>query len=214
MDKFCYDVKKFDLASIVKGVFNVDSLEQLHEQQSGPNEIPKDPSKDQATAFHKTFYSIFDDENSEFLSVYKDLAGYIASRHFSEEKMVYQARPTFRVQVPNNIAVAKWHKDKAYNHSEREINIYLPLTKAFDTNTIWAESEEDKGDYSPMNADLGEYYIWDGANLSHGNKKNSTGQTRVSIDFRLISLRDFSYKGTSVTTKVPMKLGHYWELVE
>jgi len=214
MDKFCYDVKKFDLASIVKRVFDTDNLEQLHAQQVGPNKIPKDPSKDQATAFHKTFYRIFDDENSKFLSVYKDLAGYVASLHFPEEKMVYQTRPTFRVQIPNNIAVAKWHKDKAYNHSEREINIYLPLTKAFDTNTVWAESEEDKGDYSPMNADLGEYYIWDGANLTHGNKKNTTGQTRVSIDFRLIPLRDFSYKGTSVTTKVPMKLGYYWELFE
>ena len=124
--------------------------------------------------------------------------------------MVYQTKPTFRVQAPNNIAVAQWHKDKAYNHSCKEVNIFLPLTNAYDTNTIWAESEEDKGDYAPMEAKIGEYYIWNGANLLHGNKENITGVSRVSVDFRLIELSDFNYDGTSVTTKVPMKLGHYW----
>jgi len=213
MNKFSYDTSLFDLASITMDVFDVDDLASLHLKQEGPNEIPDDPSKDQTTNFHKVFYKTFEDKDSRFLETYRDLVGHIVSQHFPDEGMVYQKRPTFRVQVPNNIAVAKWHKDKLYNHSPHEINIFLPLTQAFDTNTIWAESKEDKGDYSPMEAEFGEYCIWDGANLSHGNKKNSTGQTRVSIDFRLITLSNFSYEGTSVTTKVPMKLGHYWETV-
>jgi ectoine hydroxylase-related dioxygenase (phytanoyl-CoA dioxygenase family) len=61
-----------------------------------------------------------------------------------------------------------------------------------------------------MEAKVGEYYIWNGANLLHGNKENKTGVSRVSVDFRLIKLDNFSYNGTSVTTKVPMELGHYW----
>lgn len=142
--------------------------------------------------------------------MYRQFIQNIISPHFKDNNIIYQTKPTFRVQPPNNIAVAKWHKDKAYNHSSNEINIFLPLTKAFDTNTIWAESEEDKGDYSPMNAEIGEYYIWNGANLFHGNKKNETGVSRVSVDFRIILENNFNYEGTSVTTKVPMKLGHYW----
>ena len=175
MKKFRYDTSQFDLVDVVERIFEIDNLDQLHIQQVGPNRIPSEPSKDQSTSFHKRFYKTFDEDGSEFLGIYKSLAKHIAEEHYNGLDMVYQAKPTFRVQVPDNIAVAKWHKDKLYNHSEYELNVFLPLTQAFDTNTIWAESEEDKGDYSPMNASVGEYYIWDGANLSHGNQKNITG---------------------------------------
>lgn len=209
MNKFTYDSEKFCFHKIVSKIFNIDNLNQIH-TLTDSLEIPDDPSKDQKTIFHKMFYPIYEDEDGEFLRLYRSFIIQLYLKHFSDYEMIYQTKPTFRVQAPGSIAVAKWHKDKAYNHSQNEINIYLPLTDAFDTNTIWAESEEDKGDYSPMNAKVGEYYIWNGANLMHGNKKNETGVSRVSIDFRLIKTDNFSYEGTSVTTKVPMKIGHYW----
>lgn len=210
MNKYSYDTNQYNFVDIVKNIFNVERLENVHEILEQQIDIPTDPSQDQQTTFHKIFYKVYENENSEFLNVYREFVAYLIATHFNDVNMVYQTKPTFRVQIPNNIAVAKWHKDKAYNHSSKEINIYLPLTRAFDTNTIWAESEEDKGDYSPMNAEVGEYYVWNGANLNHGNKKNETGFCRVSVDFRLIPESEFDYSGTSVTTKVPMKLGHYW----
>lgn len=210
MKKYSYDISVFNFSDIVQKRFNIDRLDQIHTVAKERLEIPDDPSKDQKTIFHKMFYPIYEDENSEFLIIYKQFVQYLIDQHFSTENMVYQTKPTFRVQAPDNIAVARWHKDKAYNHSSNEVNIFLPLTDAFDTNTIWAETEEDKGDYIPMEAKVGEYYIWNGANLLHGNKENKTGVSRVSVDFRLIKLDNFSYDGTSVTTKVPMELGHYW----
>jgi ectoine hydroxylase-related dioxygenase (phytanoyl-CoA dioxygenase family) len=210
MKKYSYDTLVFNFSDIVQKRFNIDRLDQIHTVATEKLEIPDDPSKDQKTIFHKMFYPIYEDENSEFLIIYKQFVQYLIDKHFSTENMVYQTKPTFRVQAPDNIAVARWHKDKAYNHSSNEVNIFLPLTDAFDTNTIWAETEEDKGDYIPMEAKVGEYYIWNGANLLHGNKENKTGVRRVSVDFRLIKLDNFSYDGTSVTTKVPMELGHYW----
>jgi ectoine hydroxylase-related dioxygenase (phytanoyl-CoA dioxygenase family) len=210
MKKYSYDTLVFNFSDIVQKRFNIDRLDQIHTVATEKLEIPDDPSKDQKTIFHKMFYPIYEDENSEFLIIYKQFVQYLIDKHFSTENMVYQTKPTFRVQAPDNIAVARWHKDKAYNHSSNEVNIFLPLTDAFDTNTIWAETEEDKGDYIPMEAKVGEYYIWNGANLLHGNKENKTGVSRVSVDFRLIKLDNFSYDGTSVTTKVPMELGHYW----
>jgi ectoine hydroxylase-related dioxygenase (phytanoyl-CoA dioxygenase family) len=210
MKKYSYDTSVFNFSDIVQKRFNIDRLDQIHTVAKERLEIPDDPSKDQKTIFHKMFYPIYEDENSEFLIIYKQFVQYLINKHFSTENMVYQTKPTFRVQAPDNIAVAKWHKDKAYNHSSNEVNIFLPLTDAFDTNTIWAETEEDRGDYMAMEAKVGEYYIWNGANLLHGNKENKTGVSRVSVDFRLIKLDNFSYNGTSVTTKVPMELGHYW----
>jgi ectoine hydroxylase-related dioxygenase (phytanoyl-CoA dioxygenase family) len=211
MKKYKYNIDDYNLVDIIRCAFNINQLDQIHSILDTDLGIPTDPSQDQTTIFHKIFYQLYEQENSEFLKVYNDFVAYLIYKHFEDKNIVYQSTPTFRVQIPNNIAVAKWHKDKAYNHSPKEINIYLPLTKAFDSNTVWAESEEDKGDYSPMNAEVGEYYIWDGANLNHGNKENKTGFSRVSLDFRLIDKKDFDYAGTSVTTKVPMKLGHYWK---
>lgn len=210
MKKYSYDINEFNFIEIARSLFDIPSLDQVHTILDKQLDIPIDPSQDQQTIFHKIFYKIYEQENSEFLETYKRFVKHIANTYFPNLSIIYQTKPTFRVQAPNNIAVAKWHKDKAYNHSSNEINIFLPLTKAFDTNTIWAESEEDKGDYSPMNAEVGEFYIWNGANLTHGNKENTTGVSRVSVDFRLILENDFAYEGTSVTTKVPMKLGHYW----
>lgn len=210
MKKYSYDINEFNFIEIARSLFDIPSLDQVHTILDKQLDIPTDPSQDQQTIFHKIFYKIYEQENSEFLETYKRFVKHIANTYFPNLSIIYQTKPTFRVQAPNNIAVAKWHKDKAYNHSSNEINIFLPLTKAFDTNTIWAESEEDKGDYSPMNAEVGEFYIWNGANLTHGNKENTTGVSRVSVDFRLILENDFAYEGTSVTTKVPMKLGHYW----
>jgi hypothetical protein len=210
MNKYSYNIQDYNFTEIVKNAFKVESLDKVHNILSNTLDVPTDPSQDQQTLFHKIFYSLYESDNCKFLSIYKNFVEYIAKKHFDGMGIIYQTKPTFRVQVPNNIAVAKWHKDKAYNHSADEINVFLPLTRAFDTNTIWSESEEDKGDYAPMVAEVGEYYIWNGANLLHGNKKNETGFSRVSIDFRLIFENNFDYTGTSVTTKVPMKLGHYW----
>lgn len=210
MNKYSYDINTFNFVNIVNRAFNVDNLAMVHKILEKQLHIPTDPSQDQQTTFHKIFYKVYEQEPSEFLEVYKRFVAHIAKNYFNGYNIIYQTKPTFRVQAPDNIAVAKWHKDKTYNHSSNEINIFLPLTRAFDTNTIWAESEEDKGDYSPMNADIGEFYIWNGANLLHGNKENKTGLSRVSVDFRVIFEDNFDYEGTSVTTKVPMKIGHYW----
>jgi hypothetical protein len=213
MNTYFYDTVQFNFRDIVSNIFGVDNLKELHDTLDKELDIPDDPSKDQSTVFHKIFYQGVDEKDSIFLEKYTQFVEHLCSLHFNREDMVYQTRPTFRVHIPNNIAVAEWHKDKAYNHSPQETNVFLPLTRAFDTNTVWAESEEDKGDYAPIEAINGQYCLWDGANLTHGNKKNTTGVTRVSIDFRLIPANDMKYSGTSVTNKVPMELGYYWSEV-
>ena len=214
MEKFQFRAKDYNFSNVVGKIFNTNDLSNIHNAVSFNNDIPDDPSKDQKTSFHKIFYASYEAEDNEILPLYRNFVQYLKDTHYPERSVIYQTRPTFRVHAPENIAVAKWHKDKAYNHSENEINIFLPITDAFDTNTIWAESEEDKGDYSPMNANYGEYIIWNGANLLHGNKKNETGKSRVSFDFRFIFPENFDYSGASVTQKVEMSLGKYWTLLE
>ena len=89
--------------------------------------------------------------------------------------------------------------------------MFIPMTKASGNNTIWVESKEDKGDYSPMNTDLGEFVKWDGANLRHGNKVNDTNKTRVSFDFRVMPLSKYKdNERESVSVKTKMKIGEYF----
>ena len=99
-----------------------------------------------------------------------------------------------------------------YNHSEHEVNFFLPMTKAFGSNTIWVESEMDKRDFAPMEADNGEFYMWNGAILLHGNKVNKTGKSRVSVDFRVLPESKYVESDKkSVTYNVKFSIGDYFE---
>ena len=65
-----------------------------------------------------------------------------------------------------------------------------------------------------MNCEVGEFVEWDGANTMHGNKTNTTGVSRVSIDFRIISVEDFnkmSIKKSSITNNVKFDTDNYWK---
>ena len=133
--------------------------------------------------------------------------------------IVYQKIPTFRMQFPNNIAVGEYHRDRDYRDPEwaaavKELNFYLPITKAINTNTIWVESEEGKKDFKPINASPGEVVLWDGSNLLHGNKENKEKFTRVSMDFRVMKLKNYIplNKG-SINTNTKFEIGGYYEQI-
>ncbi len=118
------------------------------------------------------------------------------------------------MNLPGNVAVGSWHKDKDFGHDPNEINFWMPFTEAFNTNTIWLETEEDKGDFEAIKVENGEMLVFDGANLKHGNKTNDTGKTRVSVDFRIIP--EDLYKPSdkvSITKMTKFEIGDYWTKV-
>ena len=80
--------------------------------------------------------------------------------------------------------------------------------------TIWVETEEDNGDFKPMNTKYGECVQWDGSNLTHGNKKNTTSETRISVDFRVIPISTYKPStNNSINTKMRFKIGEYYEQI-
>ena len=196
-----YHPEKYGLNQPIRELFNCYDLTRIHEIYKSDFDVLTFET-DQSTIFHKKFYAMSRD--SEF---YK--------RPLFNEKILYQKVPTFRTQVPNNLGVAEWHCDADYNHAEEEWNIFLPLTKAYDTNTIWAESKPGKEDYTPMNAQVGDYYFWQGSKLRHGNKTNDTKKSRVSIDFRVMPYSHYKENDrTSTSNKTKMTIGHYFEICE
>lgn len=210
MKKYSYDTNKYPFSSEVEKLYGVRDLELIHKQWIGARkyDLLDDVATDQNTDYHKTFY---DEANSDFYKVYESFLSEVIFPLF-DEPVLYQKVPTFRVHQPQNIAVAAFHSDKEYSHVSDEVNIFLPLTEAKGNTTIWAESEVGRSDYKPMEAEYGEFWLWDGANLTHGNKVNDSDVCRVSIDFRLLPKSKYSNtKQTSTSKNMEMSIGNYWK---
>jgi hypothetical protein len=173
-----------------------------------------DVETDQSTIFHKTFYNSANKEDSEFNSIYKKFIHNEVVKEMGDD-IIYQKYPTFRTHLPDNLGVGAFHKDRDYSHGVTEVNFWLPVTDAYDTNTVWCESKEDLEDFQPINVDHGQYLIFNGANLSHGNKINRTGSSRVSFDFRIVKRSEFkpSNKKT-VSQGKKFEIGDYFMELE
>lgn len=215
MNKIAFDIKEFDFPSVVGNWFDVYRLDELH-QLKHYDLFSRE--KDQSSKWHEIFYSKIRSD-STFYNLYEDFLLKIIKPRYGGEDIVYQRIPTFRAHLPDNVAVGEWHKDKFYREEEwaeqvKETNYYLPLTDTNESNTIWAESEEDKGDYEPMLLKCGECMEWDGSNLMHGNKVNDSNQTRVSVDFRVMPFSmHVDSDNTTINTKTPFTIGGYYEVI-
>ena len=218
-----YDVKIYDFSKYFKNLLKIytDDLTLLHEVL--PNEL--NPKKvvtvndDQKLPIYNLLYKIDDAYNlkikkkqSGFLNMYDDFVSNLAKNFFNEE-LIYQARPTLRVNFPNNKAVGGWHRDRDYNHPVEEINIWVPITKSINTNAIWIESQFDKNDFKPINTNYGQFIIFD-SGLMHGNKLNIENKCRISFDFRIIPKSQYKekFKKSSNDTKMKFKIGDYYKL--
>ena len=214
MRTFEYNTDLYPFRQIVSEWFDVDNISKLHE-------IKKynlfDREHDQSSKWHKVFYEKIREDNS-FNELYvKFLTDFV--KPWYEEEIVYQKIPTFRVHLVGNVAVGDWHKDRDYRNLNwakkvKELNYYVPLTAAYNTNTIWAETSEDKKDFEPMEANYGECIEWGASWLTHGNKVNETTVSRVSFDFRVIpKSRYIDSNHLTINTKIPFGIGGYYEVL-
>lgn len=211
MKKYKFNPQVFEFDNMLREAFNIWHLDGINEEITLLTR-----EQDQSTKYHKLYYELTN--TRYFKSSYESLIKNVIKPIY-KENIVYQTIPTFRICFPNNVAVGEWHKDKWYRNGEwaalvKEDNWYMPLTPAFDTNTIWAETEEDKGDYQPLECEYGELIKWDGCNLMHGNKLNKTGKTRISVDFRVIRYSNYipSEHG-SINMKSKFKIGEYYSVM-
>jgi hypothetical protein len=186
---FEFDTEKYPLLQAFRRIFEEwpeeEELGQIHRlvpesTQEGYVEF----KNDQATWFHKKYYN--SPYLPQFLEIYTRLVKELISQQFDDDVIVYQTKPTFRVHSPNNVAVGQKHRDGDYHHPPGEINFWLPLTRTFETNSFFMETEPDKGDFHSLDMHYGQIFRFYGNKCWHYNELNRTGQTRLSIDFRVI----------------------------
>lgn len=181
IQKFKYDTNQFPFRELFSALIGNYNLEHLSYDYLSYNLSEIAPGLDNNSYYHQLFYKNMHD--SPFMYCYNN---FIGSQIKDGERLIFQKYPTLRISFPNGKSVAAYHVDSEYNHPVEEVNIWLPFTDAHDTNSIYIESEPGKKDYKPQIVAYGEYIMFEGGILSHGNEVNKTGLTRISIDMRVI----------------------------
>jgi len=164
---------------------------------------------DQNTPLHKLYYQNFE---SMVSPIWEKFVSEVIAPQMSED-FLYQKIPTFRVQLPGNVAVGEFHKDSKYGHQNGAMNLFIPFTKLNKNNTVLVESSPDSDKYFPLLCEYGELFIWDGVNTKHGNTSNSSDVTRVSVDARVVplSIANSMPQAESINMNTPLAEGGYYK---
>lgn len=217
-----YDASAYDFQSVVQRIFGVDNLQNTHTLRPPVSEqITFD--EDTKTWFHRTYYS--SPHYPELIALYERFVQEVILPLYSDTEYAVQVDPSFRIHLPNNTALGKrdddqgeivgLHCDADYNHQPGEINFILPLTPMFGTNSVYVESEPGKGDYHSAEVPIGRLFCFYGNKCRHHNRRNETGVSRLSIDFRVIPMKvyDPDWAAVSIHGKRPLTLGGYFKKV-
>ncbi|CAK0831438.1 unnamed protein product [Prorocentrum cordatum] len=123
----------------------------------------------------------------EFMRLYRTFVKEVCAPLCGAERLVFQCPPTMRIALPGCPATIQAHCDSEYPaHWHGEVNFWLPVTPVFGTNSLWLESEPEKGDFHPAELGFGEVLCFNGFQCRHYTCKNETDSTRVSFDWRAI----------------------------
>jgi len=211
--KFSYDTKKYKFKEIIQDHFKVKDLSLLHIDRNDlhPN-LQLVFDNESKTEYHQWFYSKmnagWNDLENAYHSFVKNEVGSIM-----DEEFIYQYMPSFRVHLPNDKAIHKWHydSDPDHIHPNWEINFQIALTDMYGTQATWVEPVPGLKNYAPMEMTYGEFFVFNGNKCTHGNKENISGKTRVSFDFRILPKKRYNPQSTeSITAKKKFLLGEYY----
>ena len=97
----------------------------------------------------------------------------------------YQSPPSFRFHY-SGLGSSVFHRDRDFGVEQGRINVWVPLTNVWGDNSLWIEGKEGAEDHQPITMQFGQILLFDGVNISHGSKINTTSSTRVSFDFRFL----------------------------
>lgn len=144
-------------------------------------------------------------KGDSFRGLYRRFISDVVAPRFSGP-ILYQRTPSIRVNLPGMRSVY-YHCDQWYGHGPNIVNLWMPLTKVFATNSLFTVSlvesqreiarlEQEKATVevinsrldalaSPVEADYGQLYIFS-SKVAHGTRTNSSEHSRVSLDFRLL----------------------------
>ena len=167
-----YDSSKYQFQEWACQVLGISSLEKAHASDQ-VKILNRSPTQNQLA---NSFDEIFENYCSFVSDVIVDKIGMIAS---------YQSPPSFRFHYCGR-GSSVFHKDRDFGVEQGRLNIWVPLTKVWGDNSLWVESEIGARDFKPIIMHPGQALVFDGVNLEHGSKINTTISSRISFDFRVM----------------------------
>jgi hypothetical protein len=181
-----YENASYDFRPFLKDCFNCENIDELH--INNPNyKIFTEFGPDVRTWYHKTFYSYLDSEKgNKMKDLYYKLIKDVILPYLNLSEAYVQKFPSFRVHLPNNVAVAKKHTDNSLGHPIGEINFTYVFTNMFDSNSICIEKMPRMNEYVNLKLDENNIISFNGNLCMHYNNTNETNKTRVSMDFRIL----------------------------
>ena len=213
MRKLNYNIRNYRFIELVTNLFEIE-LDMLHLTGENKYELFTTLGKDSITEFHKKFYNKLNSNWQEIKSEYERFVKEVILPFLGLNESLVQIFPSFRVQLPNNVAVVINHydSDKDHKHPDGEINFIYALTDMFDTNTVYVEKMPLLDEYEPILLKAGETICFNGNKCCHYNKINLTEKTRVSWDFRILPLNYINKNKitTSVSTDTKFIEGEYY----
>jgi len=170
-----------------QNLYKTKELDKLHLLSSEENIVGE---KD--TDLHKKFYDDIK-TNDTFKKLYCNLIKDIYNNFFPDEQvLIFQSYPSIRIQFFDNIVIPPhYDSDDLGKHPIGEKNFILPITQMTNTNTIFVESEPGKKDFKGIEMNYGDLFYFNGNKCTHYNMRNQEGKVRISLDFRVILLKDY-----------------------
>lgn len=132
-------------------------------------------------------------QDAEFTKLYHDFVRHVVRSNLEEDMLIFEHCPNLRIHLAGEKSLTSPHTDKDHQHSEAEINFWVPLTPCFGDASLWAESAPGKGDFHPFEVEPGQAVRFYGNQCLHFTRDNKTDSSRVSFDFRAIRMRDFHW---------------------
>ena len=97
--------------------------------------------------------------------------------------LAIQRNLNLSIQMPGDKnSILEKHLDLRSGDSPFQRVVWIPITNAFESNSIFMLDEE--SNYKPINLNYGEFLLFD-PNTQHGNIENKTNKTRISINVRV-----------------------------
>lgn len=187
---FLFDEHTHPLHEILARTLQVEDLTRLHELDATKLLDPlRDPER------RLPFHSAYDNFITSFcIPLLHSIIYEKNILHTSSSDQItyrYQAFPTIRIVRPGEVGKAPTC-DTAVGHSIGYLNFHVPLTPSYGTNALYTESHPGREDWHPLLAKaVGLGYLYDGARCLHFEPDNTTSETRVSLDFRIMVYREF-----------------------
>ena len=201
-----YDrIHQDEFAAIIKEILLLDGdtdLGKLHLTEKGVEETRRRGALERngrLTGYNRLWYSRLKSDRTlleKFQRCYQHFLRNVVARDLDlkqDETLIFQLWPTFRCHLPaTSKEIGRRHRDYDYLHPATEINYWLPVgCDVFGSNSLYCESESDKGDFAPFTTKGCEVVRFYGNILEHFTTPNNTDTTRISVDMRIIRGREY-----------------------